>query len=96
METESSTSRCLSNVWPNQPRTKRFFPFTLLSSEGKERDPEYEVVVNNWPSHLCAYVDIDFHLTLTLSLLAVAIASLNKKKVFILVLVLVFFLLRFA
>jgi len=42
-EIESSTSTCLSNVWPNQPRTQRFSPFPPLSLEGKERDPGYEV-----------------------------------------------------
>jgi len=44
LEIESKKTTCLSNVSPNQPRTQRSSPFPLLSSEEKERDPEYENV----------------------------------------------------
>ena len=47
METESSTSTCWSNVWPNQLGTQCFSPFPLLTSEEKEKDPGYEVVAKS-------------------------------------------------
>lgn len=102
METESSTSTCWSNVWPNQPRTQRFSPFPPLSSEEKDRDPGYESRL--WTNHLrqlqwgknCISIVLVLVLASTLIStwhcnleLALAFACLNKKKIsFILALVL--------
>ena len=100
METESSTSTCWSNVWPNQPRTQRFSPFPPLSSEDKDRDPGYESRL--WPNHLrqlqwgknCISIELVLASTLISTWhwnleLALAFACLNKKKIiFLLALVL--------
>jgi len=69
-DTERSTSTCLSNVWPNQPRTQRFSPFFPLSSEGKERDPGYETVAKSliiqiqWSKNCISFMHVLFNLIL--------------------------------
>ena len=89
-ETESSSSTCLSDVWPNQPCTQRFSPFPLLSSEGEGERPWVpgcdQITCANFngvklTSHLCmcftSTLISAWHSSLELAL---AIASLNKNK----------------